>query len=40
VRGALRGGAVAQFFGAIDGGDAGLRQRGIQNDLQCGVILL
>ncbi len=25
MRGVLRGGAVAQFFGAIDGGDAGLR---------------
>lgn len=40
ARGALRGGAVAQFFGAIDGGHAGLCQRGVQNALERGAILL
>ena len=40
VHEALRSGAVAQFFGAIDGGHAGLLQRGIENGLHCGRIVL
>ena len=36
----MRGGAVAQFFRAINGGDAGLLQRSVQNGLHGGMIVL
>src|SRR5690242_8729741 len=37
---ALRGGTVVQFFGAIDGGDAGLRERCPDDGLHSRVVVL